>query len=278
MVKEKQYRNLKEKSKEINNGLTNLLEKKNKSQEPIKVPNAHYLIVNINPSDSKSKTKTSAKALNKWPYMCTLGRLLEYDKETDFKNLKNKIYWPRFFNKPFKLIQEIDKKVTMFWENGRIIDSIVRKVKGLVKSKVLKKGAIKEIKKLKEKYKQLPRIPNAHKVVFAELIYFKDKNQKNIENVITKNNHLKKEIIEFFRLQLDYYNPKVILITNKWASKFIEENYAGYFLEKKTGKNSFYKTKDGRVIVLAPTLVGRRAIDEYSYRRLKKQLESIIKK
>jgi len=103
-------------------------------------------------------------------------------------------------------------------------------------------------------------------VTFAELVYYKETTSKKIQPIIK---NLKNDVIELFKMQLAYYNPNLVVITNAFTSHLINDNPSN-------GSSQTKMLYDEIPILFAGMASGQRALDKFSYLRLKKDIESYL--
>ena len=124
---------------------------------------------------------------------------------------------------------------------------------------------------------------NQHKgpyVFFSDLIWYGDGNQSNIKKALEKSFNDNQEkfyesIRETIRLNIEYYKPKIIVITNAYASDLISDAL------KNSKRKDFidYKDKDKETpIIFSGMVSGRRQLDKYSLYRLKDRIKEIYYK
>lgn len=118
-------------------------------------------------------------------------------------------------------------------------------------------------------------------IVFNDLFCYADGNQNNIKEIIKHYDEIKKEnkrdkleiIKEIIDLYIGYYNPKMIVITNAYASDLIKES-----LSKETKGIEEDYIKYNNVDIIFSGRIGGGNMDKYSRYRLKKRINEIYNK
>lgn len=134
---------------------------------------------------------------------------------------------------------------------------------------IIRKMQKKEREKTRGKYKK-----DVY-VLFGDLLWYSDGKQKNIEQAINTEN-LNENIKRIMELNIEYYNPKLIVITNAKASHLVEDAL------KNEKENVNRKYRDVLIykntpIILASMVSGRRPMDTFSQERLKQRIEELYK-
>ncbi|MDD3175646.1 MAG: hypothetical protein PHU51_04165 [Candidatus Nanoarchaeia archaeon] len=243
------YDELLKKSEEINELIhehTNNSNLENCSLEPQKIDDYKIddliLIFGINPSSSDiDKGKEKADCF-----------LMYVDSDENIAEECKKQGWtyPSYFKNNYELVKPLDYR--MFWEIPRFLES---------KKDILKENfnVLSSIRKSNGKY-----------VLFADLVYYKETKAHKIKDIIDKEK-LKEKIFDFFKMQLEYYKPKGVIITNAFASKLVYEMNHG---------NLDYTSDDsvkGIPVIYSSMVSGQRALDDFNYLRLKKDIEAKLK-
>jgi len=122
-------------------------------------------------------------------------------------------------------------------------------------------------------------------LIFADLIYYHDKKQKNIEKILKETynkderkelrNNVKNMILE----HIEMFAPKLIVVTNAYASNLIYESFVAKenkkYDVKEEIKDDVIKERNVPPIILSGMVSGQRALDKYSYYRLKKRISEV---
>lgn len=112
-------------------------------------------------------------------------------------------------------------------------------------------------------------------VLFGDLLWYSDGKQKNIEKAINIEN-INEDIKRIMELNIEYHNPKLIVITNAKASHLVEDAL-------KNEKENINRThRDVLIykntpIILASMVSGKRPMDTFSQERLKERIEELYK-
>lgn len=185
----------------------------------------------------------------------TFNKILNYDEE-------------KFLEKEFKKIEKKKNKISKNRE------------------KLL--NAFNEIYKI-EREKDGPY------VIFSDLFCYADGTQDNIKKAIEKKEidreELRKHIRDIVKLYIEYYKPRMIIVTNAYASHLINESINKKFndeevieFENKKIDNDYLSINDYSKkfsgekkvpIVFSSMVSGQRALDKYSYIRLKNRIKEI---
>ncbi len=215
------------------------------------------IVMGINPSESNDK-KDSDRDKNYLEYVPNASENL--NKELRKKNLINIGY--------FKPNYELFEKVQMTW--------------------ILFEDSIESIKSISKKIDTSFEFDTDNKkedlLIFADLIYYHNKQQKNIEKILNETyskgerEKLRKNIQNMIMKHIEMFDPKLIVVTNAYASNLIYESFAAKENEKYDVKE---KIEDDVIkvknvpIILSGMVSGQRALDKYSYYRLKKRISEV---
>lgn len=194
-------------------------------------------------------------------------------KEKLIKILSEKgIIFQNYHNKNYNLFEGIEGK--LFWT-----------LKTKEEWKMILEKNIKDIEEKKELLKTFENIygeevdKSGPYIVFGDLFWYADGTQSNIEAVIKDFNGINTKVKELMDIYIEYYNPKIIVITNAYASHLVEEAIP---------KENYYKPSEVDVIyyqinnkkipiVFSGMVSGQRTMDTYSYIRLKNRIENLYK-
>lgn len=110
-------------------------------------------------------------------------------------------------------------------------------------------------------------------VLFGDLIWYNDGTQANLESALKeKDSNFYNNIKEIIELNIEYYNPRVITITNAAASHLVEDALSN----ENENINKKYKdvlTYKNTPIILGSMVSGQRQMDTYSKARFKDRIE-----
>lgn len=187
----------------------------------------------------------------------TFNKILNYDEE-------------KFLEKEFKKIEKKRNKIS--------------------------KSCEKLLNAFNEMYK-IERKKSGPYVIFCDLFCYADGTQDNIKQAIEKNKEidrkkLREYIREILRLYIEYYKPQMIVVTNAYASHLINESVNKKFnddeeligFDNKEIDNDYLSINDYSKmftgekkvpIVFSSMVSGQRALDKYSYIRLKNRIKEI---
>jgi hypothetical protein len=171
------------------------------------------------------------------------------------RDFKNKGYtYDKYFKKPYELF--LKYKYNPVWTNKTFLQN---------KKSILTNS----------EYLVLNRcIDNGKYIIFSDLINYKEKTAKKIESIINSNKFLKEKIISLFILQIEFFNAKVIFINNAFASRIISD----FLIQNLRIDKKIYSVIDfkGTKVIFSSILTGARAIDNYSFERLKNEISTIM--
>lgn len=258
------YEELIDLSKEINKQIEKKLkEKLGMSVPPMKPLKLYgkckYLIMNVNPSiNDKDKLllENSFLTIDKDKY--DLG-------DEEIKKIDGELIFQYFYSKIYQMIKEIDNGVSLFWENKKSFQNLIISLT----DKNIGESAKEVLNKIE---KNLPEKEN-DEIVFGELIYFRCKEQREIKKVIEEDENLKEKIKNFLEMQIEYYNPKFVIITNSFVSNFFEENILGEIIEKRHIKDIPTSLIHNNRRFFLSTMFSSGNIDNYSVKRLQNEIK-----
>ena len=214
----------------------------------------------MNPSVADDKEFVSSRE-----YLFTIGNLKEGLSAKSIKNIKMKIVFERFYEKPFKLIKEIDPNVCLFWEDKETFERIHERIQDNKKYSEIK-SALEEIEGI------IGKEEADNFLIFAELVYYRYAKQSGITNVIENDQKLKGDIQGFLKKQIEYYSPDYIIVASAYVSKFFEVE----LLRRKPSKSiKNVKTVgeyNGKKVFLSSMFSGGK-IDNYSLKRLQNEIK-----
>lgn len=113
---------------------------------------------------------------------------------------------------------------------------------------------------------------------FGDLIWYSDGTQENLKKSLRmKKSYFYDNIKKIIELNIAYYNPKLIVVTNAFASDLIETA----LLNEESNKNREYEDVlyyKNVPIILSGMVSGRRIMDTYSRIRLEDRIKEIYEK
>lgn len=223
--------------------------------------------------------------------------------------LEEECVWEEYYYQNYNLIEN----GRFFWAYKEIskckdiINETFNKILNYDEEKLLEK----ELKKIEEKKNKISnareKLLNAFNeiyeierkkdgpyVIFCDLFCYADGTQDNIKQAIEKidRKQLREDVREIVRLYIEYYKPQMIIVTNAYASHLINESVNKKFndgkefieFEKKEIDNDYLSINDYSKmfsgdkkvpIVFSSMVSGQRALDKYSYIRLKNRIKEI---
>lgn len=113
---------------------------------------------------------------------------------------------------------------------------------------------------------------------FGDLIWYSDGTQENLKKSLRmKKSYFYDNIKKIIELNIAYYNPKLIVVTNAFASDLIKKAISN----EESNKNREYKDVlyyKNVPIILSGMVSGRRSMDTYSRIRLEDRIKEIYEK
>jgi len=240
-----------------------------------------YLIINVNPSISEEDYNQEKSSPN--DLLLTLDESkFKLDYLEIKKILDNVLIFEYFHKKPFDMIKEIDPKASLFWEDQDKWREIYKRFK---EEDPLDNKIKETLSKIDEKIKT--NNPENF-VLFAEFFYYRHKKQNDLTNLIDKKNkigyvnkNLRELLKKFLEKQIDYYDPKYVIITNSYVSKFFERELldrGDVINERKISDIETFTSYKGKRLVFLSTMFSSGNIDNYSVKRLQDEIKREIEK
>jgi len=220
------------------------------------------LVININPNP-KGDSKDCNNKNSTHP--------LIYVPETYNENLrkhleKEKLIWNHSFKGPYDLVAN---KVKMFWAT----DDKCKEEIG---------NCYPEYKEIWEEcYKEESEKDTNLILVFAELFYLCERTQKNVLKHLNKNRESSlSKIDEIIRLYIEYYNPKIIVITNMGASRLVYKSQNPHDKSMKNMKNEMMILHNGNEIpcLFSKMLFGQWRANNSEKEDLKQRISECLSK
>ena len=113
---------------------------------------------------------------------------------------------------------------------------------------------------------------------FGDLIWYCDGTQENLKKSLRREkSYFYDNIKKIIELNIAYYNPKLIVVTNAFASDLIETAVSN----EESNKNKKYEDVlyyKNVPIILSGMVSGRRIMDTYSRIRLEDRIKEIYEK
>lgn len=205
---------------------------------------------------------------------------LDKEEKSILEILKNYYIFTHGYHKNnYDIFEKIDAKA--HWAlDGYLADNEVLKIinncKALSKldgkqyNNIDEKRIIDVIHKMQKKEREKKNGPY---VIFWDLIWYSDGNQSNIKRALRYDN-INEIIRKIILLNIDYYKPEMIVVTNAYASDLIIKSLSSINENKKYNDVIYIKNTP---IILGAMVSGRRPIDKYSLIRLKDRIQEIYK-
>lgn len=243
------------KSNYTKNFLTEIKERKNS-----------VLVIGINPSGGNTQTEFKEK-VEAQIYFLPKENLTE--EECNKLNVLNNnyVFIHGYHSENFKLFDKI--KAKPHWsQTGYLSDEEVKKM--LVNCKVDANESA-EIIRIIRKLQVEEQKKDGPFVFFSDLFWYNCGNQEELKKAIIYKDNFNEEILKMIKLNIEYYKPKLIVVTNAFASNLIENAVNNKNVENHTSLIYLEKIP----ILLASMVSGKRSMDNYSKDRLKIQIKTI---
>ena len=180
-----------------------------------------------------------------------------------------------------EIFENKDKYLKMSWQ--KYDEQHLKEVYGESKAKEY----VKIIEEINNEYKQNNIKFEEKYLIFTNLIYVSNHNQKIIEAFINEQKYTK-DINELFMEQLEYYNSKITLMANSAASHYVERNILKkydcwekvifYGDEDYSDFCNLYVHKDKKCyIYLTSRYFDGRTMNEFTKRLFIKEMKKLIK-
>ena len=204
-------------------------------------------------------------------------------KEEEELSIFSNVYVFNYYKPNYQLFEGIGAKAHWAME-GYLEDNEIEKMISNSKKKKIttnynKERIIELIRKMQriEREKDKKEYNKKVYVLFGDLLWYADGNQRNVEIAASTDENLNTDIKEIIELNIKYYKPKLIVITNAKASHWVKEA-----LKEEEKDNNKYEKSDviffkGVPIILASMVSGRRPMDEFSKFRLKERIKEYYK-
>lgn len=250
------------------------------------------LILNINPNppvsketDENNSSESHSRSVHPLVYIpaCDRKNLYENFSQELLDCFNEKIIWHArgFYSRPYRLFD--DKVVKMFWATDEAYKEEIGNVYPEVKTAWEKCFD-------NEAEKQTDYI-----LVFADLFYQCERSQKELIKHLTSfekenltraerrkakekvKNELGENVKKIMELYMEYYNPELIVVTNRGASKLIKSAYIAYADDQL--KDEIDIPYDGRTVkcLFTSMLTGRGRLSNELYDRLKWRINDLLK-
>jgi hypothetical protein len=233
-------------------------------------PYGRILVFGMNPAEEKSDEDKREDAHEPYlfyvpeePDVLKTLSVTEKKKMCDNPKMMNKGY----FGANYMLFPRDEQcsKVRMVWQDPKYYDDVkdTEKLSGLMK-----------INETLEEWTE-----KAPYLIFSDLVFVKKtKMNEVVDTNFNKNEQLHKKIFEFFELQIEYYQPRMVIITNARASRLIYQKITGKNPDEENELKSqlSYRSKDGKIPIIFSSMVsGQRALDIFNRERLKKEIREV---
>lgn len=263
---------------------------------PLDVIGCNIMVLGLNPSsediDSKIKEKIKdnkcdfpskyddlkkCKCIFQHLYNKTPG----LTKKVAAKMAKYHYTYDKYFKRNFELFTDIKEiEPTLIWRNKEYFDKYIKSIE-FEDSSVTQ--FVESLSKENDIFVNTVENNNRKKmyILFSDLVFIKNTSAKRIEDIIG-NLQMQQEVTRLFELQIDYYKPQLVVVTNAAASNFLYKVFEGITDGYKKSIIYYSKSNDKGIlqripIVLSSMVTGQRQLDNYNYLRLKKEIEECIR-
>ena len=232
------------------------------------------LSMGINPGREEKQYKANEK-VNDYIYFWNTKNLTKKEKH-DLKVFNDYyVFKHSYHSENYKIFSKLDAKAHWGQEDYLSEDEIKKMLKNCGKD--LKENYVKRIVEIIRKMQDEEGNKKGPYVFFSDLIWYSDSNQKTIEEALKQEiPEFNEKIIELVKLNIEYYKPKLIVVTNSFASKLIEK--------AKFNSNDDLNEHNSMIelfdvpIILASMVSGRKSMDIFSKERLKEQIAKVYKR
>ncbi len=228
----KKYTNFDEKNKKVLSDYFEFKNNKYMNEKTFKSERGHFAnfcdddfvinIMGINPSVPKEERRENY-ADNEFILGNDLDLFYVPKYDTKYKEkYNNYVLGTNFSRSQYKILNDEifgnkDKYLKMSWQ--KYDEQFLKEVYGEIKAKEYTKI----LEEINSEYKKNDIKFEEKYLIFTNLIYVSNHNQKIIESFINEHKYVK-DINELFMEQLEYYNAKITLISNSAASHYVERN------------------------------------------------------
>ncbi len=239
------------------------------------------LVMGINPGGG---TKIKEDLNTNQKFLCIDVDEEKYKNKDWFEELKNKeIIYQNYYYRNYNLFKNIGGR--LFW-SAYDLKEIEKNLKRSLSEETMKK-----LEELYNSYndEEKAKGKKGPYVVYGDLFYYADGTQDNIKNNINKcikenEKETNDKIKQILDIHIDFYKPKMIVITNAFASdllknalkeeaKIIGENGK---IENNSDDHDAVEYREIPVI-FSGMVSGGHSLDKYSYIRLQRRIEKIYK-
>lgn len=218
--------------------------------------NEFTLVVGLNPSatDIDAERGNIDRLLLYVPYIDGIGN--KHDPYEMIKHFGNSdLTYNNYFKQPCDLF--LGKGFQPIWTNKQYLQQISHNLET-------------------DEYNFLNKYPDTGKyVIFSDLLFYKETDSKVLWKILHNDSNLVASVTELFKLQIKFYNPKVVLINNAYGSRIIHDG-----LFKKSANqasadyNSSIQYKRTRIVFSA--LVSGGHVDVFAFKRLKREIHNYL--
>lgn len=192
----------------------------------------------------------------------------EYESYEDKERIKSLINsrgytYNSYFKKPFEIFLELKNGYVPAWKNSNFLNY---------------KRAQYNIPEEDEVFEFLMTRGSVSKkyILFTDLLQYRETTSKQVEQIINKNDDIKSDVLVLLECQLKFLKTKYVLVNNAFASHLIH----AYIKDKLNDiSENKYSTLEynGIRFFFSSMITGVRAMDLFSFERLKNEIKNYIK-
>lgn len=204
------------------------------------------LIFGINPSSSDIDSSGYKKSV--------FLQCIDKEEFNDQPRGIGKYAYGIYFSQGYKLFRNFG--YNLLWRNSNYLEDCIK--------------GIKDMEEIHKEYLRNKTLQNERYLIFADLVYFKETNSKYMKEALLK---YRNEVFKLFKMQIDYYKPKLILVANASVSKLLLgciQKCEYNDIEPKTCE------KVSEVPIVFSAMLSNGNTDKFSLIRLKREIEELM--
>lgn len=204
------------------------------------------LIFGINPSSSDIDSSGYKKSV--------FLQCIDKEEFNDQPEEIRKYAYSTYFSQGYKLFRNFG--YNLLWRNSDYLEDCI--------------NGIKDMEEKHKEYLRNKTLQNDKYLIFADLVYFKETNSKYMQKALLK---YRNEVFKLFKMQINYYKPKLILVANAFASNLLLE-----CIQKCEYNDIEPKTceKVLEVPMVFSAMLSNGNTDKFSFIRLKREIEELM--
>ena len=219
-------------------------------EEPLEVDKYNIgecvLIFGINPSSSD----IDSSGRKKFAFLQCIDKK-EFNDQPE--GLRDYAYGT-YFSEGYKLFKDFG--YNLLWRNSDYLEDCIKNIK--------------DMKEIHKEYLRSKTLQNDKYLIFTDLVYFKETNSKYMKKALSR---YRNDIFELFKMQINYYNPKLVLVANAFASKLLLgciQKCEYNDIEPKTYEKIL------EVPIVFSAMLSNGNTDKFSLIRLKREIEELM--